>query len=111
MDLLQLATQHSSPELSSEEFVQSLARKCAFPVPVDSVTVRQTHISIVFLGGELAYKVKKPVALPFLDFSTVQRRHFFCEEEIWINRPWAPDVYLGVVPVTHDADGLRFEGR
>ncbi len=110
MDLLPPATLQSSPELSPEELVQSLARQCAFPVSVDSVIVRQTHISIVFLGGELAYKVKKSVKLPFLDFSTVQRRHFFCEEEVWINRPWAPDVYLGVVPVTHDADGLRFEG-
>ena len=91
--------------------MQSLARECAFPVPAESVTVRQTHISVVFLGGDLAYKVKKPVKLPFLDFSTVQRRHFFCEEEVWINRPWAPDVYLGVVPVTHEFGGLQFEGN
>ena len=111
MDSLHLATLHSSPELSQEEVVHSLARECAFPVPADSVTVRQTHISIVFLGGDLAYKVKKPVKLPFLDFSTVQRRHFFCEEEVWINRPWAPDVYLGVVPVTHESGGLQFEGN
>ena len=91
--------------------MQSLARECAFPVPAESVTVRQTHISVVFLGGDLAYKVKKPVKLPFLDFSTVQRRHFFCEEEVWINRPWAPDGYLGVVPVTHEFGGLQFEGN
>lgn len=90
--------------------MRSLSRECAFPVPVDVVAVRQTHISSVFLGGELVYKVKKPVKLPFLDFSTVEQRHFFCHEEVRINRPWAPDVYLGVVPVTREANGLRFEG-
>lgn len=100
----------SSPELSLDEVVRSLSRECAFPLSVDAVSVRQTHISTVFLGGELVYKVKKPVKLPFLDFSTVEKRHFFCHEEVRINRPWAPDVYLGVVPVTRDATGLRFEG-
>ncbi len=105
-----MTTRHSTPELSLEEVVRSLSRECAFPVPVDVVTVRQTHISTVFLGDELVYKVKKPVKLPFLDFSTVEQRHFFCHEEVRINRPWAPDVYLGVVPVTREANGLRFEG-
>ena len=102
------ATRSGSP--TPEEAVRSLSRECAFPVPVDVVRVRQTHISTVFLGGELVFKVKKPVKLPFLDFSTVEQRHFFCHEEVRINRPWAPDVYLGVVPVTREADGLRFEG-
>lgn len=106
----QTANLSSPPDLSPEEAVRSLSRECAFPVPVDVVNVRQTHISTVFLGGELVYKVKKPVKLPFLDFSTVEQRHFFCHEEVRINRPWAPDVYLGVVPVTREANGLRFEG-
>jgi hypothetical protein len=98
-------------EGSLEEIVQSLSHACAFPVSVDDVTVRQTHISVVFLSGELVYKIKKPVKLSFLDFSTVELRQHFCEEEVRINRPWAPDVYLGVVPITRDADGLRFEGN
>lgn len=92
------------------DFLRSLSRECAFPVPVDHVTVRQTHISTVFLGDDVVYKVKKPVKLPFLDFSTIEQRHFFCHEEVRVNRPWAPDVYLGVVPVTREAHGLRFEG-
>jgi aminoglycoside phosphotransferase family enzyme len=103
-------TPRSGQDLSPQDFVRSLSRECAFPVPVDTVTVRQTHISEVFLGGELVYKVKKPVKLPFLDFSTLEQRHFFCHEEVRINRPWAPDVYLGVVPVTREAYGWRFEG-
>ena len=93
--------------VSVEELVQGLSRACAFPVPVNEVTVRQTHISAVFLGGELVYKVKKPVKLPFLDFSTLELRRHFCEEEIRINQPWAQDVYSGVVPITRDARGLR----
>lgn len=110
MDSTQSAPFSSPPNFSPEEAVRSLSRECAFPVPVDVVSVRQTHISTVFLGGELVYKVKKPVKLPFLDFSTIEQRHFFCHEEVRINRPWAPDVYLGVVPVTREANGLRFEG-
>ena len=92
------------------DIVSSLSRKQAFPVSVDSVEVRQTHISEVFLGDNVVYKVKKPVKLPFLDFSTVELRHHFCEEEVRINSPWAPGIYLGVVPITIDSDGYRFEG-
>lgn len=106
----QSASQHSTPESSLAEVVRSLSREGAFPEPVDGISVRQTHISAVFLGGDLVYKLKKPVKLPFLDFSTIEKRHFFCHEEVRINRPWAPDVYLGVVPVTREAAGLRFEG-
>lgn len=96
--------------IALDETVQGLSRECTFPVPAGSVSVLQTHISVVFLAGDLVYKLKKPVKLPFLDFSTVDLRHHFCNEEVRINRPWAPDVYLGVVPVTRDTDGLRFEG-
>ncbi len=111
MDSENSADSRAATEGCLEEIVQSLSRACAFPVLVDDVTVRQTHISVVFLGGELVYKMKKPVKLPFLDFSTVEMRHHFCEEEVRINRPWAPDVYLGVVPITRDAGGMRFEGN
>ena len=93
-----------------DDKLKSLSRKAAFPVPVETVEVRQTHISEVFLGDHLVYKVKKPVKLPFLDFSTLSLRHHFCKEEVRINSPWAPGVYLGVAPVTADVDGYRFEG-
>lgn len=95
---------------ASTDIVQSLSRRQAFPFPVDSVEVRQTHISEVFLGDAVVYKVKKPVKLPFLDFSTIELRHHFCQEEVRINSPWAPGVYLGVVPVTIDSEGYQFEG-
>lgn len=86
-----------------------LAVPQAYPFAVDHVEVRQTHISAVFLAGPFAYKLKKPVKLPFLDFSTLERRRFFCDEEVRINRRLAPDVYLGVVPVCDGDKGLCFE--
>jgi aminoglycoside phosphotransferase family enzyme/predicted kinase len=78
---------------------------------VERVDVVQTHISVVFLAGAFVYKVKKPVQLGFLDFSSLQKRHHFCEEEVRLNRRLALDVYLGVVPVTRGPSGLRFESE
>ena len=59
----------------------------------------QTHISWVFLTGRYAYKVKKPVKLPFVDFSALKLRKRFCDEELRVNRRLASDLYLGVVPI------------
>lgn len=87
-----------------------LARPQAYPFAVDNIEIRQTHISMVFLAGPFAYKVKKPVKLPFLDFSTLEQRKFFCDEEVRINRRLAPDVYLGVVQISQTSQGLCFEG-
>src|SRR5581483_1518823 len=90
--------------------IEGLSEPGAYPFPVAGVEVRHTHVSVVFLAGPYAYKVKKPVALGFLDFSTPQRRRHFCEEEVRLNRRLAPDVYLGVVPVAGSATGLQVEG-
>ncbi|MFV1986324.1 MAG: AAA family ATPase [Gemmatimonadota bacterium] len=81
------------------ELIEQLSRPEAYDHPVDRVTVVQTHISVVFLAGSLVYKVKKPVDLGFLDFSTLERREHFCHEEVRLNRRLAPDVYLGVSPI------------
>lgn len=67
--------------------------------------LRETHISWVFLDDERALKVKKPVALGFLDFSTLRARRAACEAELSLNRRLAPDVYRRLVPVTCDATG------
>ena len=64
--------------------------------------IYETHISIVLLAGPYAYKFKKPVDLSFLDFSTLERRHHFCEREVALNRRYAPTLYEGVVTVTGD---------
>jgi aminoglycoside phosphotransferase family enzyme/predicted kinase len=90
--------------------IEALSDPAAYPDPVGAVEVRHTHISAVFLAGPHVYKVKKPVALGFLDFSTLEKRHHLCEEEVRLNRRLAPEVYLGVVPVTRDGTAVRVEG-
>ena len=75
------------------------------------IEVVETHISWVFLVEREVWKVKKPVSLGFLDFSTAEKRRTACEEEVRLNRRLAPEVYLGVVPVTLDSSGRhRFGG-
>ena len=66
---------------------------------VDEVRLVETHISWVFLTGRYAYKVKKPVKLPFVDFSTLKLRKRFCDEELRVNRRFAPELYRRVVPI------------
>lgn len=78
--------------------------------PVTAVELIETHISCVFLTDDYVYKLKKPVVLDFVDFGSLKRRHFFCEEEIRLNRPWAPDVYLGVVPITDEGGTITVDG-
>ena len=79
--------------------IDALSDPLAYPFPVDAVEVRHTHISAVFLVGPFVYKIKKPLDLGFLDFTTLEKRRHFCDEEIRLNRRLAPGVYLDVVPV------------
>lgn len=81
------------------ELIAALSDPAAYPHPAETVEVRQTHISVVFLAGAYAYKVKKPVEMGFLDFSDLQKRHHFCAEEVRLNRRLAPSVYRDVVPI------------
>ncbi|HSV69743.1 MAG TPA: AAA family ATPase [Methylibium sp.] len=74
------------------------------------VELIETHISWVLLAGALAYKLKKPVRLPFLDFSRPEQRRHFCEEELRVNRRFAPQVYLGLSRVTGSAAEPTLDG-
>jgi aminoglycoside phosphotransferase family enzyme/predicted kinase len=71
------------------------------------VAVHETHASWVFVAGDHAYKIKKPVALGFLDYSTLSRRYAACLEEVRINRELAPGIYLGVLAVVRTPNGFR----
>jgi aminoglycoside phosphotransferase family enzyme/predicted kinase len=82
----------------------------AFPHPVVRLEVRETNISWVILTGPYAYKIKKSVRLDFLDASTLARRLHLCEEELRLNRRLAGDLYLDVVAITQEADGIRIAG-
>src|SRR5690349_19730052 len=86
-----------------------LSPEC-YPHAVDGVELHETHISRVFLAGAFAYKLKKPVALGFLDFSTLEARRHYCEEELRLNRRFAPALYMGVVEIRGPAATPRIGG-
>lgn len=75
------------------------------------VTRIDTHGAVVFLAGGDAYKLKRAVLFPFMDYSTVEKRRAACRAEIAINRPNAPSIYLGAVPITRTEHGLRLGGE
>lgn len=85
----------------------ALARPESYSPRPASVEVRETHISWVFLAGERAYKLKKPLVLDFLDYGTPARRREMCIDEVRLNRRLAPDVYLGVLGVAPAGDAVE----
>jgi aminoglycoside phosphotransferase family enzyme/predicted kinase len=91
--------------------VQHLQQAECFPHATSSFEVFETHISYVILTGEYVYKFKKPVDLGFLDFSTLEKRKYFCEEELRLNRRLAPDMYLAVVSVHGEPEHPRVGGE
>lgn len=76
----------------------------------EPIQLIQTHVSYVFLTGDYAYKVKKPVNFGFLDFSTLEKRQHFCSEELRMNQPIAPDIYLEVLPIAEAGDKFVLGG-
>jgi aminoglycoside phosphotransferase family enzyme/predicted kinase len=89
------------------ELIRQLLEPAAYPHEVGEIRVIETHISWVILTGDYAYKVKKPVAFGFLDFSTLEDRRRYCEEEVRVNRRTAAALYLDVVPIATGPDGAR----
>lgn len=83
----------------SERLIHSLSETSVYEHPVERIQVLETHISWVLLTGPYAYKIKKPVDFGFVDFTTLQRRQFFCSEELRLNRRLADELYLAVVPI------------
>ncbi|MFO7763415.1 MAG: AAA family ATPase [Wenzhouxiangellaceae bacterium] len=81
------------------KLIDALRDPDAFPHPVDEVERIETHISWILLAGDFVYKIKKPLDLGFLDFSSLEKRRFFCAEEIRLNRRTAPELYLEVVAI------------
>ncbi len=91
--------------LDVPQVLEALRRPDAYPERPQRVEERHSHISWVFLVDGFVYKVKKPVRLAFVDYSTLERRRHFCHEEVRLNRRLAPWVYLGVSPI------VRRDGR
>jgi aminoglycoside phosphotransferase family enzyme len=86
------------PELPP--LVQALLRPNAYPEKSTKIELVQTQISFVFLADDYVYKVKKPVDFGFLDFTTLEKRRFYCQQEVLLNRRLCRNVYLDVVPIT-----------
>lgn len=86
--------------------LRALQRPDAYPHPCAAVKLIETHFAAIFLAGEFAYKLKKPVQVERMDFRELPAREHTCREELRLNRRLAPDIYLGVAPLTRDADGV-----
>ena len=101
----------TSGDTAGRALVAGLQRPAAYPHPVSTpVRVAETHISWVLLTGEYAYKVKKPVRLSFLDYSTLERRRALCEDEVRLNRRFAPALYLGVAAIGGTPEAPQVDG-
>ncbi len=92
------------------DLIAALLERAAYPEPTSTVQLIQTHISWVFLTDRFAYKMKKPVDLGFLNFTTLRRRHYYLEQELILNRRLCPEIYLAVVPVVENGGGVRVGG-
>ena len=90
--------------------IQALLHPACYAHPVAQVELMQTHISWVLLAGDIAYKIKKPVRLPFLDFSTLALRRASCLDELRLNRRFAPDIYLGLVAIANTPQAPQLDG-
>lgn len=82
------------------DIIKALSIPAAYPEPTAKVQVAQTQMSVVFLIDAFVYKVKKPVNLGYLDYTTLRKRKFLCEQEVRLNRRLCPETYLGVIPIT-----------
>jgi aminoglycoside phosphotransferase family enzyme len=91
--------------------IQALLDPTAYPAPPSQVELVQTQISYVFLAGDYVYKIKKPVDMGFLDYSTLEKRLHYCRKEVELNRRLCTEVYLGVVPVTNDDGRFVIDGK
>jgi len=91
--------------------VKALLEPQAYPRKPSKIELVQTQMSFIFLTGEYVYKVKKPVNLGYLDYTTLKKRHFFCDQELELNRRLCPGAYLAVVPIVEENGEIHIEGH
>ena len=95
---------------ASNRLIVSLNNPLAFAHPIKYLRLIETHISWIILTGDYAYKIKKPVDFGFLDFSTLEKRRFYCTEELRLNRRFAPEIYLELVAIRGSESAPRLHG-
>jgi len=96
--------------IDQKQIVEALMKPEAYDEDPSRIELIQTHISVVFLTKNFVYKVKKAVNFGFLDFTTLEKRRFFCEKELKLNRRLCEDMYLEVVPI-NKADAVKIKGE
>src|ERR1044072_411255 len=96
--------------MSNSSLINNLQSSHAFSHPTPQFGLIETHVSWVILTGKYAYKIKKPVDFGFLDFSTLEKRKYFCEEELRLGLLFAPEIYLSVVPITGTIEHPQVNG-
>ena len=96
---------------SQERLVSFFESPGSYPHRPAEVRSLETHISWVFIASPFVFKLKKPVNLGFVDFSSLEKRHYFCQREVELNRRLCPDIYLGVVPIYKTASGFSFNAE
>lgn len=95
-----------------EQIIKSFFKKDFYPHPVKYIEKKETHTSWVFLTGDFAYKIKKPVNFGFLDFSTLKKRRYYCLRELKLNKEFSPSIYLDIVKIKNDNGRINFsKGR
>ncbi len=94
---------------SLKQLQEALSQPEAYPYAPEQIDLEQTHISLVALAPPWVYKIKKPVELGFLDFSTLQQRYHYCRKEVRLNRRLCPDIYKGVVPIVRQEGHLLID--
>jgi aminoglycoside phosphotransferase family enzyme len=87
--------------------IDDLSNPASLPDPTECVSLVQTHISLVFVADDFVYKVKKPVDFGFLDFTTLEKRKYYCFQEVRLNQRLAEDVYIGVLPIIYNGEHHR----
>lgn len=95
----------------AQQWIRSLLDLRAYPEKTTTVNLLQTHVSFLFITDCFVYKIKKSVNMGFLDFTTLDRRRFYCEEEVRLNRRLCPDIYLGVVDIRETPAGAVINGK
>ena len=103
--------QHKKYSQHLPHFIQAMLKPEFYDHHVETCELIETHISWVILTGKLVYKIKKPINLGFVDFSTLEKRKFYCEEEVRLNRRLAPDIYLDVIPIFGSAEHPELTGK
>ena len=105
------ASNHRAQAMQGQTLIENMLNPAVYAHETRNIRLVETHCAWVLLTGDFVYKIKKPVNFGFLDFSTLEKRRHFCEEEVRLNRRFAPDIYLKVVTLTGTAEHPELSGQ